>query len=265
MSANQAETLRRLGADGFEVRNLFGFPILAVTMEQVADVAERAIRERVRFITGQISGPMVVRMQRDGQLRESVMGADVFFADGAGIVFASRVLGRPLPERVAGIDLMYRLMERADRHGYRVYLFGAKQEVLERVVEAFGAKYPGAKLVGHQHGYFSAAEERGIAEAIRDARPDILFVAITTPKKENFLARWADLMAVPVLHGVGGSFDVVAGMVKRAPMVWQKLGMEWAYRIVQEPKRNWRREGISNLLFVGLVAWELAADLLKPE
>jgi len=265
MSHRQAETLQRLGGEGIEPRSLFGYPVLAATMGQIVELADRAIVQRVRFMTGQISAAMVVRMQRDGELRRSVEGSDVFIADGAGVVLASRLFGRALPERIAGIDLMHKLMELADRKHYRVYLFGAEQKVLDRVVERFSQDYPGAVIAGHRNGYYKPEEEPGIAEAIRDAKADILFVAITTPKKENFLARYAELMQVPVLHGVGGSFDVVAGKVNRAPAWVQKISMEWVYRIIQEPKRMFRRGAVSNTLFVGLVAWELAAELLKPE
>lgn len=265
VSARQDELLRRLGGNGLEARSLFNYPVLAATMQQVVDLADRAIAERMRFMTGQISGAMVVRMQRDEELRRSVMDSDIFIADGAGTVLASRLLGRPLPERIAGIDLMHKLMEVADRKGYRVYLFGAAQEVLERVVERFRTDYPGAVIAGHRNGYYKPEQEPGIAEAIRDAHADILFVAMTTPKKEIFLAKYAELMQVPVLHGVGGSFDVVAGKVKRAPLWVQKVGMEWVYRILQEPKRMFRRGAVSNMFFAALVAWEFAADKLKPE
>jgi N-acetylglucosaminyldiphosphoundecaprenol N-acetyl-beta-D-mannosaminyltransferase len=265
LSQRQDELLKKLDGAGLEARVLFTYPVLAARMTEVVDLADRAIAARVRFLTGQISAAMVVRMQRDGELRRSVMDSDIFIADGAGVVLASRLLGRPLPERIAGIDLMNRLMELADRKRYRVFLFGAAQEVLDRVAERFRRDYPGAVIAGQRNGYYKPDEEPGIAEEIRDSRADILFVAMTTPKKENFLARYAELMQVPVLHGVGGSFDVVAGKVKRAPMWMQKTAMEWVYRIIQEPRRMLRRGAVSNAFFVALVAWELAADRLKPE
>lgn len=248
-----------------DVQYLFGFPVLVARLDDVVDLCERAIARRVRLNLGQLSGPTLVRIQRDYQLRRSYLAADVFFADGAGVVVASRVLRRPIPERVTGIDLMYRLMERADAAGHGVFLLGAEQGVLDTVHDIFARDYPGARIVGAHHGYFQQQEEQAIAEQVRDSRADMLFVAITTPKKENFLARWQDLMDVPLLHGVGGSFDVVAGKVERAPELWQRLNLEWAYRIVQEPRRMWRREGMANLLFGGLLAWELAAELLRPE
>jgi N-acetylglucosaminyldiphosphoundecaprenol N-acetyl-beta-D-mannosaminyltransferase len=136
---------------------------------------------------------------------------------------------------------------------------------LDTVVDVFSRNYPGAKIVGHHHGYFNEEDEPEIARKVKASKADILFVAITTPKKENFLARWQDMMEVPVLHGVGGSFDVVAGKVQRAPKLMQKLNLEWFYRIVQEPRRMWRREGMANVLFGGMLVWELLAKILKPE
>lgn len=254
-----------LGLSRYRTYELFGFPVLSATLDDVLELCEHAIARRVRLNLGQLSGPTLVRIQRDYQLRLSYLAADIFFADGAGVVVASRILGKPLPERVTGIDLMYRLMERADKKGYSVYLLGAEQGVLDRVVDLFSQRYPGARIVGHRNGYFSEEEEPEIAAAVKESGADMLFVAITTPKKENFLASWGDMMEVPVLHGVGGSFDVVAGKVQRAPQIWQTLNLEWAYRIVQEPRRMWRREGMANVLFAGMIAWELAAGLLRPE
>jgi N-acetylglucosaminyldiphosphoundecaprenol N-acetyl-beta-D-mannosaminyltransferase len=254
-----------LGLSSYLTHEMFGFPVIAATLDEILALSERAIAKRVRLNFGQLSGPTLVRIQRDHKLRRSYLAADIFFADGAGVVVASKILGCPLPERVTGIDLMFRLMEQADKKAYKVYLLGAEQSVLDKVYETFSRDYPGAQIVGRRNGFFKDEEEPEIAEMIRESGADMLFVAITTPKKENFLARWQDMMGVPVLHGVGGSFDVVAGKVQRAPGVWQKLNLEWAYRIVQEPKRMWRREGMANVLFAGMLAWELAARVLKPE
>jgi N-acetylglucosaminyldiphosphoundecaprenol N-acetyl-beta-D-mannosaminyltransferase len=115
------------------------------------------------------------------------------------------------------------------------------------------------QLVGWQNGYFKADQEADIAAAIAEARPDILFVAMSSPRKEAFLARWAGSMGVCVCHGVGGAFDVLAGKVHRAPERWQRLGLEWLYRVLQEPRRLWRRYLVTNTLFVSMVLWELFA------
>jgi N-acetylglucosaminyldiphosphoundecaprenol N-acetyl-beta-D-mannosaminyltransferase len=108
-------------------------------------------------------------------------------------------------------------------------------------------------LVGHHHGYFTPQEEPALVAAIAGAQPDILLVGISSPKKERFLARWGDQLGVPVCHGVGGSFDVLAGKVRRAPLAWQRLGLEWLYRVKQEPRRLWRRYLVTNALFCAMV------------
>jgi N-acetylglucosaminyldiphosphoundecaprenol N-acetyl-beta-D-mannosaminyltransferase len=257
--------LESLGLADLPCRNLLGYPVLAATMDDVVALCERAIKLRVPLFLGQASGPTLVKVQRDYQFRRAFLQADLFFADGAGVVLASRVLGRPVPERIAGIDLMYRLMQRADAKRYRVYLLGAEQWVLDKVVESFRACYPGAVLVGSQNGFFTPDEEPGIAQSIAASNADILLVAMTSPKKEHFIVRWREVLGVPVLHGVGGSFDVVAGKVRRAPALVQRLGLEWSYRIAQEPRRMWRRTGMANVLFAGMVAWEWIADILRPE
>lgn len=260
-----ADAIESLELTHIPIRTVLGYPLLAATMADVVALCDRAIKLRKPIVLGQASGPTLVKVQRDFEFRQAFLQGDLFLADGAGVVLASRVLGRPLPERIAGIDLMYRLMERANEKHYRVYLLGAEQCVLDKVIEEFGARYPGAVIAGSHNGYFSAEEEPEIAQEIAKSQSDILLVAMTSPKKEIFIVRWRNVMGVPVLHGVGGSFDVVAGKVKRAPAVVQRLGLEWVYRITQEPRRQWRRTGMANLLFASMVAWEWTADVLRPE
>jgi N-acetylglucosaminyldiphosphoundecaprenol N-acetyl-beta-D-mannosaminyltransferase len=142
-----------------------------------------------------------------------------------------------------------------------VYCLGATDDVLQRVVARIASDYPGVKVVGARNGYFSDAEADSVAADIEAAHPDILLVAMTSPKKEKFLARWASELRVPVCHGVGGSFDVMAGKVKRAPAAWQRLGLEWLYRVKQEPWRLWRRYLVTNTLFTAAVAVALCRRL----
>jgi len=241
----------------FPVANLFDIPINAVTMEQVLDRIHAAISRREKLQIGVVNAAKIVNMQRNPLLGKDVLSSDLILADGVSVVWASRILRKPLPERVAGIDLMYGLLERGSRHGYRVYCLGATEEVSQKVADRIGRDYPGVIFVGRRNGYFTDDEEESIAETIAAARPDILFVAITSPKKENFLARWSEKMGVPICHGVGGSFDVMAGKVQRAPEVWQRLGLEWLYRVKQEPRRLWKRYFVTNILFVKMIAKEI--------
>jgi N-acetylglucosaminyldiphosphoundecaprenol N-acetyl-beta-D-mannosaminyltransferase len=230
-------------------------------MNQTLAQADESIRLRRPLHIGVVNAAKIVNMRRDEQLRSDVLSSDVILADGMSVVWASRLLRRPLPERVTGIDLMFGLFELAIRKGYRVYCLGASDEVLGKVVETLRTQYPRLQVAGFHNGYFKQHEEQAVAEDILRGQPDILLVAITSPKKEQFLARWSKLIQVPVCHGVGGSFDVMAGKVQRAPAGWQRLGMEWAYRLVQEPGRLWRRYLVTNSLFA-LMLWN---EWIHPE
>ena len=249
-------------ADRFPTVRLFGIPIKAMTMVQVLDLVHRAITTAAPLQIGVINAAKVVNMYRNPALGKDVLSSDVIFADGASVVWASHILGTPLPERVAGIDLMMGMLERGQKNEYRVYLLGATEEVSRTVAERIKADYPGVTVAGRRNGYFSGDEEEVIANDIAQASPDILLVAITSPKKEQFLARWSDRIKVPICHGVGGSFDVYAGKVKRAPLSWQRCGMEWLYRLIQEPGRMWKRYLVTNSLFCWLIIREIARRLL---
>jgi N-acetylglucosaminyldiphosphoundecaprenol N-acetyl-beta-D-mannosaminyltransferase len=225
-------------------------------MEEVLSIVARSIETKNRLLIGVVNAAKLVNMRRDSVLRDAVLKSDLILADGMSVVWASRILGRRLPERVPGIDLMHAMLRHGQQHNYRVYCFGATQEVLEATVAKFNAWYPDVVIVGKRNGYFKPEEEPKIVEHIRAAQPDILLVAMSPPKKEVFLARWSDELDVPVCHGVGGAFDVVAGKTKRAPLSWQRLGLEWLYRVVQEPGRMWRRYLVTNTLFCGMILRE---------
>ena len=244
-------------------RHLFDVRIDALDTAQVLDAVDRAITERKRLLIGVVNAAKLVKMKADSALRRAVIGADLILADGMSIVWACRILRRPLPERVAGIDLMMDMLALADKRRYRVYCLGAKQDVLDEVVERIRTDYPNAIVAGARNGYFNEDEEAGIARQIADSKADMLFAAMTSPKKEMFLARWSPIMQVPVCHGVGGAFDVMSGKVKRAPVAWQNCGMEWLYRVLQEPGRMWRRYLTTNSLFVWMLGREAAKSAGK--
>jgi len=247
----------------FPTVRLFDIPIKAMTMDQVLGLIEQAISSTSPLQIGVVNAAKVVNMYRNPALGADVLSSDVIFADGASVVWASHILGTPLPERVAGIDLMMGMLDRGQVKKYRVYLLGATEEVNQTVAERIKTDYPGVIVAGRRNGYFSAMEEEAIANHIAQARPDILLVAITSPKKEQFLARWSDRIKVPICHGVGGSFDVYAGKVKRAPLSWQRYGMEWLYRLLQEPGRMWKRYLVTNSLFCWLIIRELGRKFLS--
>ncbi len=235
------------------IRNILGVPVHAMTMEQVLDQIETAIENRTPLHIGVVNAAKIVNMHRDPSLKEDVISSDLVLADGAAVVWAGNILKQPLPERVAGIDLMFGVFERGMKKHHRVYCLGATEEISETIADKLAQDYPGVILAGRRNGYFSSDEEQQVAEEIAASKADVLFVAMTSPKKENFMAKWGETMGVPVCHGVGGSFDVMAGKVERAPELWQKLGVEWLYRIKQEPRRLWRRYLVTNSLFIWMV------------
>ena len=246
------------------IRHLFGIPIAAITLDRMVDIADDAVARRRPLQIGVVNAAKVVNMQRDPALRDDVLASDVVLADGMAVVWASRLTGRPLPERVAGIDLMYRMLDRAAERGHRVFCLGATAEVLADAVASFRRRWPSLIVAGAQHGYYAAEEESAVAQAIAESRADIVFIAMTSPRKEQFLARWSRAVDVPVWHGVGGSFDVASGRVQRAPILWQRLGLEWLYRVKQEPRRLWRRYLVTNLLFVRITVQELMRARRQP-
>lgn len=241
-------------------RRLFGLEVDALTLAETVALAEGAIRTGDRLLVGVVNAAKVVKLTADDVLRDSLLTCDVLLADGQSVVWASRVLGKPLPERVAGIDLFEALLALADRDHRRVYFLGAKPEVLSAMVEVVARRWPDLVVAGSRDGYFDRTESPQVADAIRASGADMLFLGMTTPHKEVFLGTYGDQLGVPVLHGVGGSFDVLAGVTRRAPERWQRAGLEWAYRVLQEPRRLWRRYLVTNTAFLGL----LVAERIHP-
>ena len=240
----------------FLTRQVLGVPIAALTMSQAVDQVQSAIASKRPLQIGVVNAAKLVNMRRDPALRTDVLACDMVLADGMAVVWAGKVLGGNLPERVAGIDLMFRILERGNTLGYRMFFLGATPDVLAGALAVFKRDYPGVVIAGSHHGYFSDHEEAAVAEQIRASKADILIVAMTSPRKEQFIARWGTRLGVTVCHGVGGSLDVVAGKVQRAPAAWQRLGLEWLYRVKQEPRRLWRRYLVTNTMFVALVGAE---------
>ncbi len=242
--------------DELPVRHFLGASIHAATMEQATQICHEAIVGRKRLMIGVVNVGKLVQMRDDAFLRKSVLESDLVIADGLPVVWASRILGEPLPERVAGIDLFERLLGLANEEGFSGYFLGAKQEVLDEMLRRIQERYPNFRCAGSRNGYFDDSESTAVADAIRKASPDLLFVGISTPKKEFFLQQFGDSLGVPVCHGVGGSFDVLAGLTQRAPLLMQKLGLEWFFRFIQEPRRMWKRYLVTNSLFIGMLARE---------
>lgn len=238
---------------------LFGVGVDAMTMPETVDRAfELADRGGVAQHVV-LNAAKVVQMNKDSRLRETIERCDLINADGASVVWASKVLKKPLPERVAGIDLFLHIVERAAQTGHRLYFLGATDDVLQEMLRRFEDQYPGLNIVGYRNGYWQDDDE--VVAEIRAARPHFLFLAIPSPRKEFWLSERLFQLRVPFVMGVGGSFDVAAGHVKRAPVWVQKAGCEWMYRLCQEPRRMWKRYLVGNTAFVRLTyqEWRAAA------
>jgi len=237
--------------------DFLGIPVDALTMEETVSKIDEAISSEQTINHVVINAGKVVAMQTDKELYNSVVTCDLINADGQSIVWAARFLGRNLPCRVAGVDLMQNLIKLAADRKYRCFFLGAKEEVVKKVVEIYSAEYGSEIIAGYRNGYFSKEQEPEVAQQIAESGARLLFVAISSPKKENFLYRYKGLLKkVYFTMGVGGSFDVVAGVTRRAPGWMQKIGMEWFYRFIQEPGKMWRRYLIGNLKFIWLVIRE---------
>lgn len=234
--------------------NFLGIPIdnlsMGDTLDKITDAIER--KEQLHHVV--VNAGKIVALEKDMKLKESVVNSHIINADGQAVVWAARFLGLPLKERVAGIDLMENLVKLASNHKYRIFFLGASDAIVKKVVQEYSRKYGADIIAGYRNGYFNKDEEQDIANQISSSGAHILFVAISSPKKEIFLYENRKLLKnVNFIMGVGGSFDVVAGKVKRAPLWMQKCGLEWFYRFIQEPKRMWKRYLVGNTKFILMV------------
>ncbi len=238
-------------------RHFLNTEIDNLTMRETIEKVEESIEKGEQIHHVVVNAGKIVALQKDKELRESVNQADLINADGQAVVWASKFLNRPLKERVAGIDLFTNLLALAHEKDYKVYLLGAKPAVLEAVVQKISTQYAPEIIAGYQHGYFSEAEEKQVVADIIKSNAHMLFVAITSPKKEIFInTHKSALSRVNFIMGVGGSFDVLAGKTKRAPKWMQNSGLEWLYRLIQEPKRMWKRYLVGNTKFIYLLLKE---------
>lgn len=200
-----------------------------------------------------ISATKVVKARKDLFLKRSIEESHLVNVDGQGVVWAANLLKIPVPERVTGIDLMWELVAVSQKKGYRLYLLGATQNILDALINRIKAEYPKTVIAGAHHGYFSEMDAGNIAKKIAAANVDILFVGMPTPRKEVFIQKYLQEMNLHFAMGVGGSFDVLSGKIRRAPQWMQKSGLEWFFRLLQEPKRLFLRYTINNPIFIALV------------
>lgn len=235
---------------------VLGCKIDRLTLDASAERCRRAIESGGYLQQISINAAKVVAMRDDAALREIAARSGLVNADGVSIVWAARALGSPLPGRVTGIDLMDRLLALAEEGGHGVYLLGARVEVLEEAVRRLLERLPRLHIAGYRDGYFDAEEVESVKAEIRSSGAALVFVAMGSPRTERWLGAHGHDLGVGVAMGVGGSLDVMAGRSRRAPASVQRLGLEWLYRLLQEPRRLAHRNLLS-VTFVGLLAREL--------
>ena len=224
-----------------------------LSVQQTIELVKTYVDRKVPLHLMGVNADKINEVNDNPRMAQIVNSCGVINADGASVVLASKFLGKPLPERVAGIDLMQSLVALSEQEGYSVYLLGAKQEIVEKTAAVLQERHPALKLAGFRNGYFKEADWPGIAEEIKQKQPDMVFVGITSPLKEYLIEYLQDAGCDCVFMGVGGSFDVISGAIPRAPVWMQKMNLEWLFRVMQEPKRLFKRYFVGNGRFIWAV------------
>lgn len=243
--------------------SFLGCPVDLLTMAETVDLARRAMRSHRRLQHVALNVAKFVNMRSDAVLAADVANSDVVSIDGMGILWGAQALGLPATSRVAGVDLLGELLALCAREGLRPYFLGATPVALHEAMQRARERYPALVFAGWHDGYFKREQENDVVRNIQSSGADCLFIGMPTPRKERFLAAHRDDLGVPFIMGVGGAFDVLAGAVRRAPMQIQRLGLEWLYRIYQEPRRMWWRYARTNTLFAGILAEALIRQALR--
>lgn len=219
---------------------ILGVGVDSVTMNEALNQIENYFVERKPRLIATANAEMLMRATQDEELKSILNSADLVVPDGAGTVWAAHHLGYDMPERVAGYDLAQELMKNSPAKNRRIYFFGSAPNVAEKAKLKAEELYPGIQIVGTRNGFFTADDEPQIIEDIKSAQPDLLLVALGVPKQEKWLFKYKDELQVPVSIGVGGTFDVMAGVMKRAPKWMQKAKLEWLFRAILQPQRAGR-------------------------
>jgi N-acetylglucosaminyldiphosphoundecaprenol N-acetyl-beta-D-mannosaminyltransferase len=238
---HDASTVERARAGSAASVDVLGVDFAALSRDETVALVDRAIATRAATWFTFVNVSILAEARKDPGIHALLGAADYRLVDGMGLMYASRMLGRPLPEMVSGPFLLFRLLDHAQEHGYRVYLLGATAEMIERAVTRARERYPRLSICGHRSGFFAADDEQAVGDGIAAARPDIVFVGMGFPRERLFIQRTRDRLAVPVWIDVGGAFTVLAGEHRLAPGLLRAGGLEWLYRAAQEPRRLFPR------------------------
>ena len=250
-------------ADPTVRQNFLGVPIDCLTLAETIAAADQAVRSRRTCQHVCLNVAKFVAMRTNLELDRDVRSSQIISVDGMGIVWAARLLGITVPERVPGVDIMEGMIELCAANGYRPFLLGARPEVLQQSITNILKRFPGLEIAGSHDGYFKPEQECKVVAAIQSSRAHCLFIGMPTPRKERFLASHRYELGVPFIMGVGGGFDILAGHIRRAPPLVQVIGLEWLFRTVQEPLRLGPRYLTTNTAFAFIVARSLILKVLK--
>jgi N-acetylglucosaminyldiphosphoundecaprenol N-acetyl-beta-D-mannosaminyltransferase len=219
--------------------SILNVPFINTTQRAFVDQLEQDNANKQKRFVITANPEIVMQAQKDGMILDFLHQADYVTPDGIGIVIGSRLLNQPLKERITGYDSMIEILKRGNSKKYRLYLLGASPDTLPKTVKEIQINYPGIEIVGSHHGYFDK-DDKTIINEINRTSADFIFVALGVPKQEHWIAENISHAKKGIFIGVGGSFDVIAGTVKRAPNIWVKLNLEWFYRLIKQPSR-WKR------------------------
>lgn len=227
-----------------------------LSVKETIELVEKYVQTKTPLHLMGVNADKINEVNQNDLMKKIVNSCGIINADGASVVLASKYLKKKLPERVAGVDLMMDLVELSEKKNYSIYLLGAKQEVVEKTKEVLLDKYPKLNILGIQNGYFKDDEWQNISENLKTLKPDFVFVGITSPKKEYLIEFLQNDGNNSVFMGVGGSFDVISGNIPRAPKWMQKMNLEWLFRVMQEPRRLFKRYFVGNIKFIKAIIHE---------
>ncbi len=235
---------------------ILGITVDVLDAQNTIELVKQYIEKKVPLHLMGVNADKINEAKKNPKLMEIINSCGIINADGASVIMAGKFLRKPLPERVAGIDLMQQLIAVSEKKGYGIYLLGARQNVVDKTAAVLRENYPELNIVGIRNGYFTERDWADIANDLRSKKPDIVFVGITSPLKE-YLIEYLQYNGInTVFMGVGGSFDVISGMIPRAPLWMQKHSLEWLFRVIQEPKRLFKRYFVGNIIFLKAVVME---------
>lgn len=248
---------------GTSKAELLGLSFDPVTMEAaVSRCLDMCRAPRISHTVITANASHLCMMRHDAELGKACRSGDLIVADGMSVVWALRASGQSAPERVAGVDLMESLLAAAEKNQLSVYLLGARREVVTALVAHCRLKYPNLRIAGFRDGYFGPSDHGAIIEQIRESGAHMLFVGMPTPFKETWCERHRQRLNVPLIIGVGGSFDVLSGFIARAPLWVQSYGQEWFWRLLMEPRKLWKRYLTTNSAFIWFAGREILARRL---